>query len=478
MTTPIITNISKQRLLILSVSLGSFMCVLDIYVLGLSLPTISTYFKVNTGTASWVVILYLMMFASTLLFFGKLGDRIGFWKLFIAGYLLFCFGSLVCGLSWHIDILFVGRCIQGLGGAILRAAGPPILNIFLPENVRGKAFGIRAGFSGLGIGLGAPLGGIIITYLGWRWIFFINIPIGIFAIIVIKKLMPLCKTIRQETKFDITGAIISFICILSFIYALNMGNQLGWMSPIILSCLILFFVSLIFFIYYERKRIEPILDIRIFKNLDFTSVNLAAFSAFMLLAAINFLLPFYLIEAKGLSVIHSSMIILIYSLITIFLSPIAGKISDMINPRHLYCVGIFIMVFACCIFVFTLSKSNLWPVVIFFILIGIAYSFFLPTTNYLVMRLAPYDKQGVVSGIFKMFNILGMAVGVSIFGIVFSNSIKTSHGGLELLKAVPTQVLLIGFRNAFILGIIISIIGLVLALLGYFLQRNQRMNFK
>jgi len=176
MATDLIHDITKQRLLIFVVAVASFICLLDGVILNISLPLLANYFHASLGTISWLILSYYITFSATLLIFGKIGDSKGFKNIFIVGFLIFGIGSFLCAVSGNLFLLILSRCIQGLGGAIFYAIAPAIICTFLPSSIRGKAFGIRVTASGLGMGLGAPLGGLIITYLSWHWIFIINIP--------------------------------------------------------------------------------------------------------------------------------------------------------------------------------------------------------------------------------------------------------------------------------------------------------------
>jgi len=291
------------RWIVFSVAFAVFMVRLDGYVVNISLPTITRYFHVGTSEASWVVLSYLLVMTASMLIFGKLGDRVGLKKIFISGYVCFTAGSLLCGLSHNICMLDVARGIQGIGGAMMMTGAFAVISHYLPEAITGWAFGLCSLANSLGIMVGAPLGGIITGFFSWHWIFLINIPVGIAAVLIARKALPDEKpagTAKEKPRFDVIGSTLSFIALSTLVYGLSMGNESGWQSPVILASLAIAAVASGAFIYREITCADPILDFKIFKNRDFAFAILTTLMAVMLLSGGNFLLPFYLELVRGL----------------------------------------------------------------------------------------------------------------------------------------------------------------------------------
>ena len=220
-------------LIVISVAFSSFLVRLNNYMVNISLPTITRSFGVTSSDASRIISSYLLIITTTLLLFGKLGDRIGLKRVFISGYVIFTVGSLMCGLSHDIDMLIGSRFVQGIGSAMLLAVSFAIISHFLPEGNTGWAFGITSTASALGVATGAPVGGIITGYLSWNWAFFINVPVGIVAVIVAMKYIPGTKPGSSSAPereggrkgFDFLGAILSFTKLKLLIYNLNNDNK-------------------------------------------------------------------------------------------------------------------------------------------------------------------------------------------------------------------------------------------------------------
>lgn len=207
-----------------------FMVKLDAFVVNVSLPTIGHAFSLNAAEASLIIVVYLLVLTNTMLIFGKLEDLIGVKKLLFSGYLLFTLGSLLCGLAPTMNTLVLARGLQGVGGAILLICGFGAVNKFLPEEIKGWALGIVTTAAALGIATGAPLGGYITHFFHWRWIFFINVPLGILGLLISIITSPkesIAKEISNQP-FDYWGAILSFIGLSGITYVLSNGGQTGW----------------------------------------------------------------------------------------------------------------------------------------------------------------------------------------------------------------------------------------------------------
>lgn len=434
---------------------------LDSYIVNISLPTIAERFHVTSAEVSWVVLVYLLVSTSTLLLFGKLGDRFGLRKVFFFGYLLFTAGSLLCGAATSLEMLITARFIQGIGCAMILAIAFAVIPRFLPPEKTGWAFGIASTGAALGIAIGAPAGGLITGFLSWRWVFFVNVPFGIFAMYAVNKYIPDESPARlkvlRKAGFDILGAALSFGGLAFFLYALSTGWDFGWASARILGSFGASFVLLATFFVREAKCTEPLLELGLFRSFHFSAAVTSTLFAYMLLAGNSFLLPFYLEVGKKLPTQTVGLIIMIYSVIYMAVGPFAGRISDRIRPSTL-CAFAMLSAAACSfVFAFTLEMPGITSVVIFLVWIAFSFGFFISPNNNQVMRLAPARKQGSASGVFNTINSLGLALGVCIFESLMS---RTAQGGL---KAIPSSMA--GYKNAYLFGGAVCIIALFFSLL-------------
>ena len=414
---------SKQDLWItLNVAFAGFMVSLDHYIVNICLPAIAKDLSVGTSEVSRVVLAYFVVMASTLLVFGKLGDRIGFRSMFRWGYLSFGLGSLLCGISPSLNILLFSRCVQGIGGAMLYSSLFAIIPRFLPPTVVGRAFGMLSTLATLGIIAGAPLGGFIAGYFHWQWVFLMNVPLVIVAILFGMRALAKEEGTASGAggAFDAPGAILVFLGLLALIYGINSVHTFGWRSTTVLLSFAASAVFFAFFIWRELHVENPMVDLTTFKNLDFSFTNLATLTAVMFMAGSNFLIPFYLVEAKELAVERAGVVFLVYSVTYMIVSPLAGRAADRVHPFYLRLTGVFLAAGAAVFFAQFNRSLGLWSVIVFLGWLGIAYGFFMsPNTKHTMSTVSP-EQKGVVSGIFTTITMLGLVLGVSLFESIFS----------------------------------------------------------
>jgi len=472
-------------LIVVSVAFSSFLVRLNNYMVNISLPTITRSFGVTSSEASQIVSSYLLIITTTLLLFGKLGDRIGLKRIFVGGYVIFAVGSLLCGWSHDITTLIASRFIQGIGSSMLLAASFPIISHFLPAGNTGWAFGITSTASALGVATGAPIGGIVTGYLSWNWTFFINVPVAIAAIFVAMKYIPNAAEGGDEHPgkepakgFDFLGTILSFAGLGLLLYGVNRGDQDGWLSPLIIGCLSAAVALIVLFVFWEKHHKNPLLDMSLLLNLRYTFALVATFMAFMLISGNAFLMPFYLEAVKGLNAQTAGMLLLVYSIIYVVLSPVAGKLSDRVSPPLLCTIAMISGTLCVLVFSFTLDRTGLNWVIIYLVWLALSFVLFFSPNNNQVMNYAPPDKKGVSSGLFNTTTNLGMVFGVTVIETVFAGAAygpagpaaKTSLKGLSLGPALN------GFHHAYLAGALFCVLALVFSLLAKFGKKIQGPN--
>lgn len=446
----------------LNVAFAGFMVSLDHYIVNICLPPIAKDLSVGTNEVALIVLAYFVVMASTLLVFGKLGDRIGFRSMFRVGYLTFGLGSLLCGLSPSLNVLLFSRCVQGVGGAMLYSSCFAIIPRFLPSAVVGRAFGMLSTLATLGIIAGAPLGGFIAGFFHWQWVFLLNVPLVVVAILFGMRAIPKDDRTASGTdgSFDVPGAVLVFLGLLSLIYGINSVHKSGWQSPTVLLSLagsVVFFAA---FVWRERHTLNPMVDLAIFKNLDFSFTNLATLTAIMFMAGSNFLIPFYLVEAKELAVEHAGVVFLVYSVTYMIVSPLAGRAADRVHPFYLRLTGMLLAAGASVFFAQFNRSPGLWPVVLFLGWLGISYGFFMSPNTKHTMSIVSLEQKGVVAGMFTTITMLGLVLGVTLFESVFSGAEPvaiTQTAACAGQNCTSQERLFYAFREAYWLGVFLCI---------------------
>jgi len=469
------TDLSErdQRLILAIIAFAVFMASLDSTIVNISLPTIAATFDVDISLVSWVVMAYLLVLAGLLLVFGKLGDMIGFRRVFLAGFSVFTAGSLLCGLAFSIHHLIAFRALQGIGGAALEAIAPAMVVIYLPAQKRGRAIGMLATIVSLGIAAGPILGGFITEYLSWHWIFFINVPVGIAAVILAQRFLPADIAPGKRERFDSAGAALILLALITLLFPLNQGLDLGWTSPVILGCFAASLVLWTLFFVHERRCSAPLIDMRLFSNRAYTLANAAGFLVMLSYNGTIFLLPFFFEKVQAHSTEFAGLLLAVPAVALMLVGPVAGSLSDRHGARVLT-TGAALLAGAT-LYLFSLfSAASALPFVIAsLVLLGVAIgSFFPPNMNRILTAGARAGEgEGVASGVMMTLRNTGAVLGVALFGTIAVQVIAGTMAQRHVIRASP-DMLSMGFSVAFTAGILLCI--LAAAISGVIRDENVR----
>ncbi|MBN2254957.1 MAG: MFS transporter, partial [Deltaproteobacteria bacterium] len=464
----IVTDSSRQRWILICATFAIFMSNLDVSIVNISLPVISQHFNVSISIVSRVVLVYFLILTSFLLPFGKLGDARGFKTVFVTGFFVFMVGSFLCGISTSINMLIGFRVIQALGGSILTALAPAVVSTLLPPEIRGRSLGIVGTSGALGISLGPAIGGFITALLSWRWIFFINVPLGIIAILIGMHILPRKKVPAADSRFDTIGAILIFFALMTLLYAMNMGQEEGWTSPLIVSSFAVSIACFTAFFMRETKISYPILDPGLFRNWNFSMGMIASFFTLMVLNGTIFLFPFYLEILRKLATDKAGLILVVPSAVMIFMGPLAGGISDKIGSRWLCAIGMFLCTGAFLMFSSLNGVSSIAFIVLSLAWFGFTAGFFMAPNSSLVMGEAPEEKQGIASGVMMLVRNGGGILGICFFETVFSSSLPQDLSIADMSTAhcsISAHILAGAFHNAFLFGAILCVAAALFSVL-------------
>ncbi|MGD0080965.1 MAG: MFS transporter [Methanoregula sp.] len=463
---------SGLNLLILSVSLALFMSGLDGTIVNIALPTISEAFQVSTSAVSWVATAYLLVMAGCVLVFGKVADMVGFRKIFLSGFVIFTLGSFSCGLLPEIAgglySLIGSRVLQAVGGAMISAIAPAMITAYIPMEQKGKAMGIVMTFAALGTALGPTIGGVLTQYLSWHWIFFINVPVGIFAVLLGSKVIPEAVGREKLTGFDRAGAGLVFAGLASLLFVVSEGATLGWTSPAIAALAIVAVVTLAWFVWHELRVADPLLDLGLFRNRNFLLTNLLLSLVFFSFAGINYLLPFYLKYVRSYDTSSAGLIMTSLSFAMMGAGILAGMLYNRAGPRVL-CIAAGAFLTAGYFLMTRLHTGTpAGYVVVSLVLIGFGLGLMITPASNLIMNSVARTKQGMISSLTSLERFAPLTLGIAAFNLIFIQGILAIAAGHNVLMTSPAeikmQVLAAGFDLAFLLSFVLGIVILVLAL--------------
>jgi len=446
---------------------------LDATIVNISLPTMSKYFQCDIATVSWVAMAYLLVLSSTLIAFGRVADIRGYKKIYIAGFATFTIGSLLCGLSSNIYLLIGFRVLQGIGAAMLQAIGGAMIVRYLPEKIRGTAFGVLTTFAAVGLAAGTPLGGFISQFYSWHWIFFINVPVGIIAIILGIAVLPRDTGEFGKGQFDMSGACLLLVALVSLIFFLNMGNNIGWLSWRILISIVISLAAWAGFIINEQRTQFPLIDINLFQDRNFTMAVTVALLILLIGQGSWYAFPFYLELEKGFATNIAGLILLVPTLFMMVFGPIAGALSDRIGSRPVCVLGSAVLMAAFLMFALMGTQTGLYYIIIALALEGIGIGLIMPANFNLIMGMSAKGNEGVINSLVNTVRNVGAVMGIAVFTLIFLSVIASagiSSTGITA-HSLPPKAFIIGFHAIFLFGVGVG--GLLLAL-NLALREKQR----
>ena len=452
---------NKWSVLIIVV-LSTFMSTLDSSIVNVALPRMADSLGVTTASIQFVATSYLIVISGTVLIFGKLGDMFGKTTMFTLGVIVFTIGSLLCGLSHSYWFLIMARAIQAIGAAGTMANNQGIVTEVFPVQERGKALGLLGTAVALGSLVGPGLGGMIVGVLSWEYIFTINVPIGILAVIGAFCLLPKTKT-KAKGRMDLYGALLFIVTIVSLFGALSEGLNLGFGHPLILTGFFLAAICFVIFLAVEKKRKDPMIQLDIFKNGLFSLSIFCGFISFVAMFCNNIILPFYLQDVMEFSPQKAGLIMMAYPLILMVVAPVSGHLSDKIGSEILTFIG---LVFTS-VGLFSMSFLNENSAVITMVsLIGImsvGMGLFQSPNNSLIMSTVSRDKLGVAGSINALVRNVGMVCGIAL-ATTLLYGMMSSRLGYRVTDYIPgrNDAFLYGMKIVYITASAICMLGAVL----------------
>jgi EmrB/QacA subfamily drug resistance transporter len=463
----------KWRALII-VCVAVFMLLLDIMVVNVALPDMQRELHASFTDLEWVVDAYALMLATTMLNAGNLGDLLGRKRVFVSGVVLFTAASAACGAATSPLFLNLARGAQGIGGAIMFAVSLAILSQEFHGKERGTAFGIWAATVGAAVAIGPLVGGVLTTWLGWRWIFFVNLPIG--ALCVAGAIRVLHESRNEErTGFDLPGFLTFTGGLFSLVLALLRGNDWGWSSGREIALYAAGVVLIGGFIVAERLQREPMLDLSLFRVPTFTGVQIVAFVISAAMFSQFLYLTIYLQNVLGYSPIQAGLRFLPISVLSFVVAPIAGRLSARLPVRLLLGAGLGLIGVALLLMRGVTTTSGWIGLLPGFLLAGVGIGMVNAPLAATAVSVVEPRRAGMASGINNTFRQVGIATGIAGLGAVFQDTIRSKLHGAASAQAVASGAVRQGgdiARAAFVGGLneillvsaIVAFTGAVLAL--------------
>ena len=400
-----------------TVMLGTFMGPLDGSIANVSMPSIARAFGRGVDEAEWIILAYLLVTASTLVLFGRLGDIFGQKRIYLVGFGIFGIGSLACALAPTLEALILFRIVQGLGSAMLISCTQALIVDTFPGHDRGRAIGLNGAAVAIGLSTGPIIGGAITTYGDWRWIFSINVPITLVALALAILVLPSPRPKPQG--FDPFGALCSVVGLFSASLAISRGGAWGWASLPTLAMFALATISLIAFLFIERRVAHPTLDLALFRNRIFSLSIAAAFVYFTAQSGVIFIIPLAAQLALGASPLRAGLMLIPLSVLNIVLAPVAGALSDRIAARYVSTFGALLVTGGSTLLALLPAHPSTWQIVVALSVTGCGTAVFTQPNNSAIMGSVSADRRGVAAGMLATARTTGQLLGVATGGAVY-----------------------------------------------------------
>ena len=461
---PLALSETQKSWVLLGVGLGVFMSTLDVGIINVAMPTFVQAFHTNFPTTQWAVLSYQLVSSGLVLGATRLGDMWGKKSLYQAGLALFTFSSLLCGLAPGIEWLIGFRALQGLGAVFISGLGLAIITEVFPSSERGRAVGIIGSVVSLGIAFGPSAGGLLLNWLGWHSIFFINLPLGIIATFLVARVVPPSVRIQGKQKFDFFGAILALLTLGSFGLGMTMGQSQGFSSINALVLLAIAALSFMTFLVVEARIEQPLLELHLFRNLQLSMSLLSGWLAFIVIGGSLLIVPFFLEGVKQYSTVKVGLLLAVSPVLSGLIAPLAGTLSDRFGTRLISSIGLGLMIGGClAISTFDAQITEFGYISRYFIY-GIGLGLFQSPNNSSVMGAVPRERLGIASGLLSLSRTSGNTVGVALIGAVFGALIASMAGGADVSVA-PPEAIVIGFQGTFRFAALILCVAAVASVL-------------
>ncbi|MGV8905741.1 MAG: DHA2 family efflux MFS transporter permease subunit [Acetobacterium sp.] len=472
------TNSQQQQRWVIPILIsliGGFMSILDSSIVNVAIAPMMSVFDTTSDHIQWVVTVYMLALGVVIPFAGWAGNKFGYKNLYIFAMIIFTFGSFLCSISWSVNALIISRIIQALGGGLLMPTMMTLVKKIVPEDSFGTAMGIVGVALLIAPALGPTIGGYLVEYVGWHWIFTINIPIGIIGILLAFFFLPTFEKI-EVGKLDFVGAITIVTMLFSLLLALSKGSDWGWTSSKIILLLLLSLITFCIFLYFEVTIKHPLLNLRLFKYSNFTFANITTMITTVGLFSGIFFVPLFLQTIKGLGALETGLLMLPGALASGILMPVVGKLYDHYGPKPLAIFGIISLSLT----TFLLHNINLETsnntIIFWMILRGVGMAFAAVSAQAAALDSVSQLEVGDASAISNIVSRISASFGIAILTSILTSrtvfhakdiTAKLLLSGSDI-SAQTNQIKAMAFVNGlddiFLVASVLTIFGLIPAI--------------
>ena len=444
-----------------------FMTILDVAIVNVALPSIQTDLDISEGTVQWVITAYAITFGGFLLLGGRMADLLGRRQIFVVGLVLFTVASLVCGLAWNAEALIAARAAQGLGAAIISPAALSIVTTSFAEGPeRNKALGIWGALGGSGAAAGVLLGGVLTKYLGWEWIFFVNVPVGALVFALVWLIVHESHADLGHRQFDAAGAVSVTAGLALLVYAISEAPQVGWSAARTIVPLVAAALLIAAFVAIELRSRAPLVPFRIFRIRSVTGANVLGLLVGAAIFANFFILTLYVQQVLGWSALRAGLTFLATAGTAVIWAGVAQALVTRIGVRPVVTIGLLVLAGSMLWYTRIPVDGHYWPDLLPAYLtfaVGMVFSF-IPVTIAAFAGVAP-QQAGLASGLLNTSQQIGGAIGVAVAATIFTSRATSPLEAGE----PPPEAFTAGYQRAFMVLVGIALVG---AIAGFILLRR------
>lgn len=424
---------------------------IDTTIVNVALPSINRDLHASLAGLQWIVDAYTLVLGSFLMLGGSTGDRLGRRRVFQTGLVTFVTGSALCAAAPSLGVLIAARAFQALGGAMLNPVALSIIrNVFHDPRERARAVGVWSGVFGVSLGLGPVLGGVLVTTAGWRYVFLVNLPVGLLAVLLTAIYVPESRA-EHPRRLDPVGQLLVILGLATATFAIIEGQAFGWTSPVIIALFAVAVAALAALVPYELRRDQPLLEVRFFQSMPFSGASLSAIFAFAAYGSFLFLNTLYLQDARGFSALKAGLFTLPLALFTMVLAPVTGRVIAAIGTRRPLLLAALALGLGALLMTGLTPRTPVWLLFAAYVIFGTGLGLVNPPITNTAISGMPPAQAGVAGAIAASSRQVGATVGIALVGAIVSVNgsvfgprfAAASHPGWWMMVSLAAALLLV-----------------------------------